>query len=628
MAVLNYFKQFKPEDWLSLANLGTNLVGGFAQGKQAERQAGESAQDYALRLQQQAYQQAAEAYQRKLAARSGVGSALQDQILRRESQASQTVNAMPLGAEQDLVRQMARLRGLSQVSENFHPLMATDPNIANRVRPTTNALAALTTPEYRASISPEATARSIAERRKAIGGMNPEFKFGNMGDYGIPDLGKEVSGYQEIQGNNAAARENALMSLLLDQSREASQPLQVNPILPPPDVNAPAPSAPEAKKGTPWWKKVIKVASIAAPIIAAPFTGGASLLAIGAGAGAANGALNGGWKGAALGAGLGAATAGIGGGAAGEGAKRAVGETVGSAVKRAVLNPRALAQIGGAAIPGAAGAAVQGASTFLPGARSYTGGPQGPPNPNQFSSGPPAMEPYRPQPSIPTPAGVSVEDIMAQLSPISRGTAVNIPQPGITAGRPVQPRQGWHPMEIPPMAVSHGSAGQAPTQFSAQPPMPPIPAHSSGNPNIRPDGSVIVGLPQSAQYTGPRVNGNSSMGPMGPRPTPVPSPAPATNPFGNGGGTVGNLGSIIGGGSPLFPPMPQRPPVVNANSTLVPGSSFQMDAKPRLDQFLSALQKTFGPQLTPTLVVQMLQKTGRADLIPLYRSQFLTRGVR
>lgn len=56
-----------------------------------------------------------------------------------------------------------------------------------------------------------------------------------------------------------------------------------------------------------FWRTLGKIASIAAPIVAAPFTGGASLALIGAGAGAAHGALSGGGvKGALLGAGLGA----------------------------------------------------------------------------------------------------------------------------------------------------------------------------------------------------------------------------------------------------------------------------------------------------------------------------------
>jgi hypothetical protein len=56
-----------------------------------------------------------------------------------------------------------------------------------------------------------------------------------------------------------------------------------------------------------FWSKLGKIASFAAPIAAAPFTGGTSLALIGAGAGAANAALNKqGLKGMAMGAGLGA----------------------------------------------------------------------------------------------------------------------------------------------------------------------------------------------------------------------------------------------------------------------------------------------------------------------------------
>lgn len=61
-----------------------------------------------------------------------------------------------------------------------------------------------------------------------------------------------------------------------------------------------------------FWKTLAKIGAFAAPIAAAPFTGGASLALIGAGAGAAEGALNGGGlKGALLGAGIGGATAGF-----------------------------------------------------------------------------------------------------------------------------------------------------------------------------------------------------------------------------------------------------------------------------------------------------------------------------
>lgn len=372
----DYFKDLKGSDWINLANLGTNIVGGLTGGKQDERAANLNQAEFDFLRQQDAYKRAAEAYARRMAARSGIGAALQDQALARRDAAQSTLDAMPLGAEQDLVRRMARARGMSTVAEHFQPLMPTDASIAGTIRQSPNMLSALTGADYRQSISPEATARSIAERRKAIAGVNPDFVFGSMGDYGGPDLGAEVTAYGQSRGADRLARENQLMQLLTNQMQEASKPLYQEPAISglPADGPGPTSPAPAAQKGTPWWKKALKVASVAAPIVAAPFTGGTSLAAIGALSGAVGGALEGGKKGALQGALLGGATSAMGGGAAGEAAKRGVGESASAAIKRAVLNPRALTNLTGAGIGGTTGAALQGASAFLPGATAYTGG--------------------------------------------------------------------------------------------------------------------------------------------------------------------------------------------------------------------------------------------------------------
>lgn len=137
-----------------------------------------------------------------------------------------------------------------------------------------------------------------------------------------------------------------------------------------------------SKDGSGFWHKLAKIGAIAAPIVAAPFTGGASLAMIGAGAGAAEGALSGGgWKGAALGAGLGAIP-GLGGAGQGANAARQAGMSATQAIEKAVLNPRALAQIGSSALPGKAGMIAGMASSFLPGANwgnsIHTGPMQGP----------------------------------------------------------------------------------------------------------------------------------------------------------------------------------------------------------------------------------------------------------
>ena len=381
-------------DYLNIANMGTSLFGGLATGKQSERQANESAQDFLLRQQQEAYRQAADAYARRMSARSGIGMALQDQNLARQNARQSTLNASPLGAEQSLAMQMARARGLSTQAEGFRPTVSQDPAIASRMGALPNVLGAFTTADYRNTISPEATARSIAERRKAIGGVDPDFQFGNMGDYGLPNLGGEVSSYQNKIGADRLGRENQLMQLLTNQMEEASKPLYQDPGAAS-SFGPAAPTAPveEKKKGSPWWKKVLKVAAAAAPIVAAPFTGGTSLALIGAGAGALGGALDGGKKGALTGGLMGGLTGGFAGGptsgfvagapgaiiggAAGNAAKRVAGESVKSALQRAIINPRALATIGGSAASafggdsavGKLGTAAQAISPFLRGVR-------------------------------------------------------------------------------------------------------------------------------------------------------------------------------------------------------------------------------------------------------------------
>lgn len=123
------------------------------------------------------------------------------------------------------------------------------------------------------------------------------------------------------------------------------------------------------KKGGGFWRTLGKVASVAAPIVAAPFTGGASLLAIGAGAGAANGLLSGGGvKGALMGAGMGAIP-GMG-GASGTAASMGTG----AALKNAVLNPQAMLRMGGAGVGGKVGSAMQLASMLAPGAKGMIPG--------------------------------------------------------------------------------------------------------------------------------------------------------------------------------------------------------------------------------------------------------------
>lgn len=101
-----------------------------------------------------------------------------------------------------------------------------------------------------------------------------------LGQAGV-DANAQVAG-----ANPSAMSQQALQSALLSGTNQQSA---------------------ERDTGGGFWKTLARIGTIAAPIIAAPFTGGMSLAAIGALSGAANSALNGGgWKQDLLGAGLGA----------------------------------------------------------------------------------------------------------------------------------------------------------------------------------------------------------------------------------------------------------------------------------------------------------------------------------
>lgn len=333
--------------------------------------AGQASYDRKRQEQMDLLERAQADYLRRQSARAGLSSFYADQLAQQRSGAQALANAMPLGAEQNLALNMAAMRGLSAAGQaGPMRIAAGSPALEARLatQPATNYLASWARPDVVQAISPEATARSIAERRKALAGLDPNFQFGNMGDYGVPNLGGEVSDYaSQVQGRRAQT-EGTLLNYLQQQMDEAQAPLV-------PQTQASTTGVGQTgEKKTPWWKRALKVAAAAAPIVAAPFTGGTTLALIGAGSGALAGGLDGGMKGALTGGALGAATAGLGGGAAGSAAKRQVGESVRSAVQRSILNPRALAQLAGAGIGGQTGQTLQLASTVLPGAREYQAG--------------------------------------------------------------------------------------------------------------------------------------------------------------------------------------------------------------------------------------------------------------
>lgn len=490
-----FLEQMKASDWINLGQLATNVVGGAMSGKAADRTAEQAkTQDTWNRLLQQ--------YNAQMAARNQL-AAYYDQLNATRAAGRQALlNASPLGEEQEYVGKQALRRGLMGVMGNFQPLAPASADIAGLIRPTSNVLSAFTTPDMQQAASVGATARSLAERRKAKAGVDPTFQFGSMADYGVPNLEKEVATYAQGVAADRLSRENQLLNLLTTQMEAAnalSQPQSMQGV--PPTQS----SAAAQPKKTSWWKKVLNVAATAAPIVAAPFTGGTSLALIGAGSGALKGALSGGAKGALTGAAMGAATSAIGGGAAGAAAQRGAGEAASAAIKRAILNPRALTQLGGAAVGGQTEQVAQMVSPFLPGAKAYVPRQTGPRpmGPGATVSSPlydrigPAGQ------SLPPTGSVTPPDLSGRTpTPTGSGTLGGFRRAGnlFPGMGPAQAQQPFIPMPTP--GIQSQLTSPLPTAAPAAPQAGIRVPLRGMNGNLPPDTTLTI--PASESFFGPR----------------------------------------------------------------------------------------------------------------------------
>lgn len=267
-------------------------------------------------------------------------------------QAKSAASLSPLGANQMFAQRNAMLLPLLQGARNF----SAKPGDADVAAAMGSMTGGIRLPEggfdpgmLNRMFGDAATMESIKNREHAIGQINPNRvaqdlspMYGQAGADATADIiqrGQALADEQEM----AALKSRDQIMRAIDEDIKGEK-------------RGPAPSGYEydkktgelKKKGGGFLKTLGKVASIAAPLVAAPFTGGASLALIGAGAGAAGGLLNGGGlKGALMGAGMGAIP-----GATGAGlAKGAVAPTLTAGLKQAgksVMNPNtALAIMGG-----------------------------------------------------------------------------------------------------------------------------------------------------------------------------------------------------------------------------------------------------------------------------------------
>lgn len=235
---------------------------------------------------------------------------LADERARRLDAAAGAADASPLGANENFAARQAIIQQILGGARNFS-VTPSDPDVAAAM-PTMSGGLRLPEGGFSAeSLRPfgaEATAGAIAHRQKLISNIDPTAPTADFSTIGYDDdlasrFGNETADYAGARLASTTANDDKQRALIMQAL----------------DRDLTGVAQGEAKK-TPMWKKIAKIAAIAAPIVAAPFTGGASLLAIGALSGAANGYLNGGGvKGTLLGAGMGAA-----GGAAANAAKGAI----------------------------------------------------------------------------------------------------------------------------------------------------------------------------------------------------------------------------------------------------------------------------------------------------------------
>lgn len=263
-----------------------------------------------------AAQRAQAQYDREQAARQAQMAWLQSQMTNQTNRAVGLADRMPLGAEQSYVQSQGLLGGAAG---------------ALSTQPLPSLYGGVFNPFVGMDLTPygtEATSAALAERRKALAGIDPNFQFGGMASYGLqgPEVAsaeQQVSQYARDVASKRMEQETAMTKMLNAQyDRAAGQGQQG--------------SAP--KKGG-FWSGLGKTLVKAAPLIISAVPG----------AGAPK------------------------------------GTSFASNIQKAVLSPRGMAQMASAFAPGPIGQAVSMVAPFLKGAdyspardTANTSGPFGP----------------------------------------------------------------------------------------------------------------------------------------------------------------------------------------------------------------------------------------------------------
>lgn len=223
---------------------------------------------------------------------------LSEQQQGRDRRAVSASAASPLGAEENFAHRNAVLRSILPGLQNYS-VKPGDPAVAAAMGSSTGGFRLPPgglPPEALAHISPEATAGAIARRGGMVSNIDPTAPTADFSAMGFePNIGQRYTDSTKQFATNRLAATQADDNRVQEMVMRALEEDYLG-----------EKAAAEKKKSGGFWKKFGKIASVVAPIVAAPFTGGASLMLLGAGAGALGGAIDGGWKGAVTGGAMGA----------------------------------------------------------------------------------------------------------------------------------------------------------------------------------------------------------------------------------------------------------------------------------------------------------------------------------
>lgn len=267
---------------------GQGVASGIAQGRQNSVNQGQQQQN-----------QLNESVQRMMNALQNAQNTGQGLQMNRQNMPETQASMSPLGQEQSFVQKQRMMAAMLPQVANFSVGGPTDPAIAAAYTPPTNLLKGFADPKLQASYGDDMTAQSLADRRKLMAQINPDYEFSSLGGFGLdPSYDNGVNQASANSAKRLSAYENAQSSLANQQTQLANTAMQN------------AQNQPQQKQGGGgiggFLGNILKVAAPAAAFI--PAVGPLASVGIGAAAGALGNKMSGGsLAGGALQGGLGAA---------------------------------------------------------------------------------------------------------------------------------------------------------------------------------------------------------------------------------------------------------------------------------------------------------------------------------